>query len=64
MKIVGPKWVKKANQWCFTTLENTHGISSKHDVKQTIYWFSTKEEAEDSMHKMSEDQKNNEPKNN
>jgi hypothetical protein len=35
MKILKPKYVKKANKWCVTWF----------DKKQHIDWFSTKEEA-------------------
>jgi len=45
MKITGPIWVKRANQWCITVIENIKGMFSKHDVRQTQYWFSTKDEA-------------------
>lgn len=46
MKVCPPKWVKRANQWCITTVEKTSGMSSKHSIKQTQYWTSTKEEAD------------------
>lgn len=45
MKITSPKWVKKANQWCVTSIEALDGKSSKHDTRQTQHWFSTQEEA-------------------
>lgn len=46
MKVTNPKWVKRANQWCVTTIEkNSSKTGSKHDFHQTQYWFSTKEEA-------------------
>jgi len=45
MKITSPKWVRRANQWCVTTLEKTSGMGSKHTIKQTQYWFSTEAEA-------------------
>lgn len=46
MKITKPKWVKKANQWCVTTIKNNDSkTSSKHAVTQTLYWFSSEEEA-------------------
>lgn len=45
MKITNHKWVKKANQWCVTSIESLDGKSSKHDVRQTQYWFSTEDEA-------------------
>ncbi len=60
MKITSPKWVKKANQWCLTTIENTSGKGTKHDTRQTQYWFSTEEEAIVKQHELTA--KNNEPK--
>lgn len=52
MKVCPPKWVKKANQWCVTTIENTSGMSSKHTIKQTQYWTSTEEEANAKYHEL------------
>lgn len=60
MKITSPKWVKKANQWCVTSIEALDGKSSKHAVRQTQHWFSTEEEAIAKQHELTA--KNNEPK--
>ena len=62
MKVTNPKWVKKANQWCVTTIENTSGKGTKHDTRQTQYWFSTEAEAIAKQQELSA--KANEPKNN
>lgn len=59
MKVTSPKWVKKASQWCVTTVESS-GANAKHALKYTQYWFSTKEEA---MAKEAELCIKNEPKN-
>ena len=60
MKITGSTWVKKANQWCITIIENVGGMSSKHDVRQTQHWFSTEDEA---IMKIQELNKKDEPEN-
>lgn len=62
MKVTEPKWVKKANQWCVTTVENTSGKGTKHDTRQTQYWFSTEEEAKAKVKELSAQA--NESKNN
>lgn len=59
MKITNPKWVKKANQWCITTIQPTE--NSKHNVKQTQYWFSSEDEVMAKAKELSD--KENESKN-
>lgn len=42
MRILGPKFVKKANSWCVTVFTaGNKGVES-----QVNEWFSTREEAE------------------
>jgi hypothetical protein len=47
MRILGPKWVKRANSWCVTVFkEIASGNTKKQHSGQSISWFTTKEEAE------------------
>lgn len=41
MRILGPKFVKKANSWCVSMFEHIKGGEN-----QTTQWFSTAEEAD------------------
>ncbi len=47
-KIAGPKWVKKANQWCVTI---TSISKTKQKKVQTQEWFSIEEEAKEYISK-------------
>lgn len=41
MAITGPKWVKRAHQWCVTVINKGQNKTSQENK-----WFSSKDEAE------------------
>lgn len=46
MKILGPKFVKRANQWCVTILNEK---TKDKEAKQEILWFDSIEKAKDEI---------------
>ena len=50
MKITLPKFVKKAGQYCITTVEKPE----KGKIKQTVLWFSTFKEANEKYKELNE----------